>query len=944
VPVKPGGLLERDVELGLLEEAVAQALGGHGSVVIVEGPAGIGKTSLLQAIGARARTHGADVLAACGVPLERDFGFGVVRQLFEGPLAARPGPDRRAILAGAAALAGPIVANEPDRTGPDPAPNAVVHGLYWLTANLAERAPLVLLLDDLHWSDAPSLLYVAYLARRLEGLPVAVVAAVRTGDPEVESPLVNELIATPGVQSLRLPALSEAGVAQLVRDRLGPPDPEFVAACHEATGGVPFLVRELTQALAADGISPTAAESDAVRTSGPKTVAHATVLRMARLSPAAVAVAEAVAVLDRHARPDRIATLTGLEDAAVQDAREALCAMQIFEPGSRVQFVHPLVRRAIYDGIALVPRAERHQRAADLLRAEGAAPEDVAVHLLASVPAGRPDTVEVLRNAAARAGSAGAPASAVAYLRRALEEGLSGARREAELLHALGRAEMLTADTGAVDHLEAAFRASDDPHQRALIAYELGYLHALIGNWEEVEAQLGVALEEAEDRDLDLTTRIEAARASTEMYHPRTAATFEARLPRLRSLLDGEVPGARNLALRVGVAMAVRGFDLDEAVPLVERGLDDGRFLEDEGPEHQDLVQGLAALVALDELDRAEAAGVGAREAAVRLGSFFGVGIAAFFAAWIAGQRGALRTAEADLRTAIEIAVQTGYHLALPTLLLFPIDVLLERDALADAAALAETTALPPALAGSASGAMLLTARGRVRLARGDRLAAIEAFRMAGEMYTAMRFCNPILYLWRSPLALALPSEQQDEAIALAETERVDAVHFGLARAEGVALRTLGLLHDGQSGIELLEESARVLAECPSALERARTTVELGAALRRADHRVDAREHLRLGLDLAERCGAERLTARADEELRIAGARPRRRAVSGPDSLTASEERVARMAADGLTNREIAEALYVTAKTVENQLSAAYRKLGVTSRRDLAGALTGEHP
>jgi DNA-binding CsgD family transcriptional regulator len=116
--------------------------------------------------------------------------------------------------------------------------------------------------------------------------------------------------------------------------------------------------------------------------------------------------------------------------------------------------------------------------------------------------------------------------------------------------------------------------------------------------------------------------------------------------------------------------------------------------------------------------------------------------------------------------------------------------------------------------------------------------------------------------------------------------------------------------------------------------------VELGAALRRSNYRVAAREHLYAGLDLADRCGAERLAARAEDELRASGARPRRRAVSGPNAMTASEGRVARMAARGMSNRDIAQALFVTAKTVENQLGSAYRKLGIRSRDELGSALS----
>ena len=122
-------------------------------------------------------------------------------------------------------------------------------------------------------------------------------------------------------------------------------------------------------------------------------------------------------------------------------------------------------------------------------------------------------------------------------------------------------------------------------------------------------------------------------------------------------------------------------------------------------------------------------------------------------------------------------------------------------------------------------------------------------------------------------------------------------------------------------------------------LERARTLVELGAALRRANQRVDARELLKEGLDIAVRCGAQPLVERAEEELAATGARPRRLLLSGVESLTASERRVARFAADGLSNKDIAQALFVTTKTVEVHLSNVYRKLGIASRGELPEAL-----
>jgi DNA-binding CsgD family transcriptional regulator len=154
-----------------------------------------------------------------------------------------------------------------------------------------------------------------------------------------------------------------------------------------------------------------------------------------------------------------------------------------------------------------------------------------------------------------------------------------------------------------------------------------------------------------------------------------------------------------------------------------------------------------------------------------------------------------------------------------------------------------------------------------------------------------------------------------------------------------MALRANGLLEGGVRGLELLEEATTVLEASPARLEHAQALADLGAALRRANHRADAREPLRRALDLADACGARPLVERARHELRAAGGRPRRSRSSGAESLTASERRTATMAADGLSNPEIAQALFVTKKTVETHLGSAYRKLDIRSRTELPAAL-----
>jgi DNA-binding CsgD family transcriptional regulator len=223
-------------------------------------------------------------------------------------------------------------------------------------------------------------------------------------------------------------------------------------------------------------------------------------------------------------------------------------------------------------------------------------------------------------------------------------------------------------------------------------------------------------------------------------------------------------------------------------------------------------------------------------------------------------------------------------------------------------------------------------------MARGDRAGAAPELRAAERILRPLA-AGPRLGSWRSRLALALGPEEGAEALALVEEEMELAAAVESPRALGVAQRALGILAGGEDGVEELRRSVMTLAACPSPLQQARSLAELGAALRRGNRRSEAREILREAANLAQLCGAERLEAQITEELRIAGAKPRRRHLSGPESLTPAERRVANAAAAGATNREIAQNLFVSLRTVEMHLTNTYRKLGASSRAELATAI-----
>src|SRR3954467_5208363 len=243
--IAPLCLLEREAELAALEAMLAAARVGDGRLVVVEGSAGIGKTRLLAEARALAVAAEFDVLTARGGELEGEFAFGIVRQLFEAPLAAATEDERNELLSGAAALSASLFTSAPTSSSGDAAESsfAMLHGLYWLAANFASRKPTLLVVDDLHWADEPSLRWLAYLARRVEGLPLLLLAGTRPPEQANSPTLVSELFSDPAAVAIPPGKLGSESAAMLARERLGvEPDPVFAAALQAGSGGNPLFL------------------------------------------------------------------------------------------------------------------------------------------------------------------------------------------------------------------------------------------------------------------------------------------------------------------------------------------------------------------------------------------------------------------------------------------------------------------------------------------------------------------------------------------------------------------------------------------------------------------------------------------------------------------------------------------------------------------------------
>jgi len=934
-------LLDREGELGSMAGRLRAASAGTGGVVVVEGPAGIGKSRLVEATLGLAEEEAMTVLMARPGEFDRQFPFAVVRQLFEPLLRGLDADEQADVLAGAATHAAPAVGLAPARTGAgggEDLSGAVVHGLYWLTANLVARRPLLLAVDDAQWADTASLRWLAFLVSRVADMPLVLLLAIRRPEAAPDAHLLLSILDDRSTSVIQPAPLRDDAIAFLLRDALGEdPEPPFSEACRMATGGNPFLLHELCRALTSQAIRPRAASAAQVHEVTPETVGRSVGRRLREAGEPAMGLARSVAILGGAAPWRAAGALAGLDPTAAAAAADRLGTADVLRANGQLSFTHAMVGTAVYRGIPSGERATLHARAARLLAEQGFELDRMAGQLLATHPAGEDWVVDALRSAATAALERGAPEAATEYLRRALSEPPNREVR-ATLLAELGAAEVRAGRRGGSQHLREAIRLADEPALKSRTALELGLALVARGQLAEAVEVLDAAIVEVEWRDPQLASRLEAELLGAARLEIFSGPLVEERLTRVRQ--DAPSHGAGPLLLGVQAFHAALAGEAAERVATLGEAALAADLPTDAPLAHSPpLNEAAFALVVADHFEPAERFYANALADARRRGSVVGFATASCWRSFLAFRRGSVVEAEAEARSGLDAAGDNGWALGQPATLSCLIDALLERGDLEGAEG-AIQQAGPPQLAGSAVVNALLHSRGRLRLAQFRPREALDDFLLCGARQDAWGAPNPALFPWRSSAALAhLALEQEERARELVEEEVELARSFGARRALGHALRTAGVVIGGREGLALLEAAVEVLETSAARLEHAHALVDLGATQRRGGRRVIAREPLRVGLDLAGACGADALVTRAHTELLAAGGRPRRLELSGPASLTPSERRVADMAANGLTNREIAQALFVTQKTIEIHLRNAYRKLDISVRTELPEAL-----
>jgi DNA-binding CsgD family transcriptional regulator len=937
-------LVEREAELAAIAELVGRAKGGSAGVTLIEGPAGVGKTRLIQAAGELAAAEPVCVLRARGGELERSFPFGVAVQLFGAAVAALGGEERASVLSGAAELAvdliDPRVSARSLGLGSPEALFARFHGLYWLCAGLAARQPLLLLVDDAHWADDPSLQWLLFMARRLADVPVTLLLSAR---PESAGGWPEPLVLLRGeadVAVMRPNALSE-GASRVLIGRLlqGDVAEPFCAACHRATAGNPFLLSELIASVRADGIAPTAAAAGQIGSLAPEAVVRSIVVRLGRMSRQAAAVARCVSVLGGEGELRHVAALAELEVASAAVAADALAAAGLLDSGRPLRLVHPIVRTALYSEMPAGERGQLHARAARLLAGEHADVDAIAAHLLVSEPAGERWRVELLLRAGERAAGRGSSSIAADYLRRALAEPPPADLRVA-ILRRLGGVEARLGDPVAVEHALQARALISEPRESVELAYEVSVGYLVAGRFDDSIDTLEQAIETIDERDNELRLRLEAQLLSLARLAPGRAELVRRHLHEIPHDLPGKTPGERMILAELAFAALIAGEPVDQVADLATRAFGDGQLIAEQPPGSLPVLDAIWALVFSDQHHLAMRAYDRLITTARKQGWPIAFALISSRRSEAHYRGGSIPDAIADARASIEVGRDFAASLVAPALYGPLMDALLQagdtdgaRHALADSGVeehIPYVWSLFP----------LIRARGHLRLAQGKTEAGIEDLLAGYEVIARVGLTNPAGTHCRSTAAVALASlGRREQARQLVADELAAARRFGAHSTVGISLRAAGVVEAGVTGISYLREAVSHLELSPARLEHARALAELGAALRRAGKRREAQHMLRQALDLADRCGDQTIANQARTELLISGARPRRARIAGLEALTASERRVAQLAADGLTNREIAQALFVSLPTVVTHLGHCYQKLDIRSRRDLANAL-----
>ncbi|MFK4265878.1 helix-turn-helix transcriptional regulator [Streptomyces milbemycinicus] len=944
----PVTLIGRADELAALRDHAEAARSGRAGLVILSGPAGIGKTTLLHAFVNGGACQGMTVLhGRCG-EVVTNAGYGGVRALF-GSLglteAGDGGVHESPLLKGSAGRALPALRPAPAEEEPGTAATVypVLHGLYWLTVNLTARGPLVLVLDDAHWCDERSLRWIDFLLRRADDLPLLVVLAQRTEAEPAAPGALADIAAQSRSTAIRLEPLTDDGVGEMVGRVFPTPDhvldTAFVERAAAVSGGNPLMLAKLLSELRSMGASPDEKSLGAVAEVGQGVVALSVRALMGRLAPWVRDVATAIAVLGEEGG-EHVGALAGVPVALVEEAVAVLRGAEVVAP-DRVDLAHDVVRSAVLDSSATEELGELRARAALLLSDAGRPAEEVAGQLLLVPVVDQPWMRRVLREAAAGAETRGAPEAAIRYLYRVLEAEPHSVSARAQLARSL--AEINPPE--AIALLAEALELAEDVRVRATLAVQFGFVCLTVQQapaavrvvgevLDALEAELG-SDPHPDPADRELRALVQSVLLITGCDEKATIAAVRGRFARMAAPA-GDTPAQRQTLAMMSVLTAMDGRSAERAVRQARRA----QRVSDAASGTLPLIFSAFTLGLADDAQGSlEALDLSLRYSQENAAVWtYVLGLST--RSVMLHTMGEIPDALADAQTAVEIIAEERWsgNVTMPQTALAT--ALVDRGEPEQAEALLERIARPNLDGFVMEYHWYLMARARARWALGDGETALGLFLDCGRSLEETGITNPAFAPWWAEAACLLAERgRPEEAGDLVEWGAGLARRWGTSRALGLAALARGVTTQGRPGVELLTESVALLSRSPARAEHARAEYLLGGALLEAGDQRGAREHLRTAADLAWRCGALALAREARRRLVASGGRMREITTSPVDLLTGMERTVANLAAAGAGNREIAESLFVTVRTVEMHLTGVYRKLSVSQRAELGAAL-----
>jgi DNA-binding CsgD family transcriptional regulator/tetratricopeptide (TPR) repeat protein len=940
IPARAPRLRGRETETEVLREALDRVASGRQGIVLIEGEAGIGKTRLLEEALTDAAARGMQVAAGRAEELEQARPFGLIAGAF-GCVPGSADP-RRAAIADLLSASGGRGGGSPVTVTSDPGLQfRVVDAFGDLVEALALSGPVVVGADDLQWADPSSLVTLAAMGRRVADLPVGLVGCFRPVPRAAELDGAIRALQTAGARYLTLSPLGAGAVGELVAEMVSAePGPSLLTEISGAAGN-PLFVTELMAALRQEGaIQVTGGRAEVAEATLPPTLRLTILRRLSFLPEDTLHVLQAASILGSAFSLTDLAIISGRPAIGLTAAlTEAIRSRVVEDDGAQLRFRHDLIRDSIYEDLPASMRRGLHREAAQRLAQSKAPPLRVAEHFARGAAEGDGEAIEWLARAA-RDAAPGSPGTAASLLNRAI-----------------------------------TVMRPDDPGRDQLLAERAGRL-MLAGQIAEAAAVCRELLDRPHDPAVEGAARMSLGRALLAQGRLREGLAEMERAAQSPSLTKAEHAAARAYA---GFALLSTG-DLDGAASAAREASSAALAADDPFPAsvamstlamisesrgqfadalrstedalrlaadslarhgHQYPVQASCGyiLVELDRLEEARSALHAGRRISEKRGIRWplpSLGIMLGFERFIAGQ---WDDALAELETSLELAAELGeenYSVNLAHSMLALISF--HRDDLNRAAAAVQAAGQELAGRGAAFARWAVWPHALLQEASGQPAQALETLTTTLREGARRGICAEYPVIGADLVRLAVSEGEIGLARQVAAAVADVASRNDLAWLRGAAFRCQGL---AEGDANALAAAADAYAAASRPLELALASEESAAAFVKQGDPGRARPLLEQAVDIYERLDADRDLARANAVLRLAGVRrgvrgQRKRPQFGWQGLTPTERTVADLVADGLTNPQIGERLFISRRTVQTHLAHVFAKLDISSRAQLA--------